>query len=189
MWNISCNGGNFGRRGTRSCFFSIDWIEIYARWNWIETIRIPDQNAINHQPLGSDELAFLISTWIDLILRSNGFVLHRFCTEKTGFISSENFLNFPPRLYRVEFFFSLEIELFYFFFVTTITIYDKYMQVISYQCRKDLYFIFLRSYAFNPASKQERYIVSSVLINSVLCIFSVRSSKKYIFVCLYNIEF
>lgn len=115
MWNISCNGGNFGRRGTRSCFFSINWIEIYARWNWIETIRIPDQNAINHQPLGSDELAFLISTWIDLILRSNGFVLHRFCTEKTGFISSENFLNFPPRLYRVEVFFSLEIELFYFF--------------------------------------------------------------------------
>lgn len=73
-----------------------------------------------------------------------------------------------------------------FFFVATIT---QILQVISYQCRKDLYFIFLRSYAFNPASKQERYIVSSVLINSVLCIFSVRSSKKYIFVCLYNIEF
>lgn len=115
MWNISCNGGNFGRRGTRSCFFSIDWIEIYARWNWIETIRIPDQNAINHQPLGSDELAFLISTWIDLILRSNGFVLHRFCTEKTGFISSENFLNFPPRLYRVEFFSLLKLNYFIFF--------------------------------------------------------------------------
>lgn len=103
------------RKKRNEIVFFFDRLNRNLRWNWIETIRIPDQNAINHQPLGSDELAFLISTWIDLILRSNGFVLHRFCTEKTGFISSENFLNFPPRLYRVEFFSLLKLNYFIFF--------------------------------------------------------------------------